>query len=88
MKINKNILELRLKHDLSKQEFCEIVGVNRRTLDRWESGERLPDLQSTRAIVDKFYVTDVYEFIFGKRYENKRALTKIKKNAKQNLCRL
>lgn len=85
MKINRNILELRLKYDLSKEEFCEIVGVNRRTLERWESGDRMPDLHSVRAIVDKFYITDLYEFIFGKRYEKQRALTEIKTNAKQNL---
>lgn len=77
MIISKNITKLREEHGMTKQEFCDLVGINRRTLERWEKGDRTPDLRSARAIIDKFYITDVYTFLFGKRYE-KRKLTEVK----------
>ncbi len=77
--VGKNIIKLRKSFGLTKMEFCDIIGVNRRTLERWESGERVPDLRRARVIIDKFYIQDVYTFMFGRRYEYKRSLTKIKK---------
>lgn len=77
--VGKNIIKLREHFGLTKMEFCDIIGVNRRTLERWESGERVPDLRRARVIIDKFYIVDVYGFMFGRRYEYKRSLTKIKK---------
>lgn len=77
--VGKNIIKLREHFGLTKMEFCDIIGVNRRTLERWESGERVPDLRRARVIIDKFYIHDVYTFMFGRRYEYKRSLTKIKK---------
>ena len=77
--VGKNIIKLREEFGLTKMEFCDIIGVNRRTLERWESGERVPDLRRARIIIDKFYIQDVYTFMFGRRYEYKRSLTKIKK---------
>lgn len=77
--VGKNIIKLREHFGLTKMEFCDIIGVNRRTLERWESGERVPDLRRARVIIDKFYIQDVYTFMFGRRYEYKRSLTKIKK---------
>lgn len=77
MTISKNIIKLREKHQMSKEDFCELIGINRRTLERWESGERVPGLKHVRLIVDKLYIEDVYAFMFGKRYE-KRRLTEVK----------
>ena len=77
--VGKNIIKLRQEFGLTKMEFCEIVGVSRRTLERWETGQRVPDIKHSRIIVDKFYIEDVYTFLFGRRYEYKRSLTKIKK---------
>jgi transcriptional regulator with XRE-family HTH domain len=78
MTISKNITKLREEHNMTKQEFCDLVGINRRTLERWEKGDRNPDLHSVRAIIDKFYITDVYTFMFGKRYEKGARLTDVK----------
>ena len=78
MTISKNITKLREEHNMTKQEFCDLVGINRRTLERWEKGDRNPDLRSVRAIIDKFYITDVYTFLFGKRYEKGVRLTDVK----------
>lgn len=78
MLISRNIVNLREKHELSKEEFCKVVGVSRRTLDRWESGARVPTLKYVRVIVDKFYIENLYTFMFGRRYEYRR-LTSIKK---------
>lgn len=35
----------------SQGEFAERLGVNRKTVERWESGERLPDGQSLLALM-------------------------------------
>ena len=79
MRISKNIANLRHKHELEKEEFCTMLGINRRTLERWENGDRIPALKYVRMMVDKFYITDIYEFMFGRRYNYERRLTKIKK---------
>lgn len=76
--ISQNIRSLRETHVLTKGEFCEMVGIDRRTLERWERGERIPDLKHVRIIVDKFYIDDLYTFMFGKRYEKRRSLTDVK----------
>lgn len=78
MIISKNITKLREEHDMTKQEFCDLVGINRRTLERWEKGDRNPDLHSVRTIIDKFYITDLYTFMFGKRYQKGARLTEVK----------
>ena len=78
MTISKNIIKLREKHNLDKMQFCEIVGISRRTLERWENGDRIPELRNVRTIIDKFYITDVYTFLFGKRYEKGTRLTSVK----------
>lgn len=78
MLISRNIVKLRERHELSKEEFCKVIGVSRRTLDRWESGARVPTLKYVRVIVDKFYIENLYTFMFGRRYEYRR-LTSINK---------
>jgi transcriptional regulator with XRE-family HTH domain len=78
MLISRNIVKLRERHELSKEEFCKVIGVSRRTLDRWESGARVPTLKYVRVIVDKFYIENLYTFMFGRRYEYRR-LNSIKK---------
>lgn len=56
-----------------------MLGINRRTLERWERGDRVPSLKYVRMMVDKFYITDIYEFMFGRRYNYERRLTQVKK---------
>lgn len=78
MKISKNIIKLREKHNLDKMQFCEIVGISRRTLERWEKGERVPELKYIKVIVDNFYISDVYKFMFSDRFEKSKGLTQVK----------
>lgn len=40
-----------LRGKATQGEFAECVGVNRKTVERWESGERLPDGQSLLALM-------------------------------------
>ncbi len=37
-----NIKEFRKKHNLSQRKLAELLQVNPRTVQKWESGERVP----------------------------------------------
>lgn len=40
-----------LRGSATQSEFAERLGVNRKTVERWEAGERLPDGQSLLALM-------------------------------------
>lgn len=50
----KRILELRNKAGLTREQFCNQTGISTRTLQRYEYGEREPNL-STLITFAKFY---------------------------------
>lgn len=50
----KRILELRNKVGLTREQFCNQTGISTRTLQRYEYGEREPNL-STLITFAKFY---------------------------------
>ena len=43
-----------LRGDISQAEFAERIGVDRKTVVRWEGGERLPDGKSLLALMQVF----------------------------------
>lgn len=47
------IKQYRLKHKLSQRELAEELGVNVRSVQRWESGERTPH-PMTLKLLEKF----------------------------------
>ena len=50
----KRVLELRNKAGLTREQFCNETGLSTRTLQRYEYGEREPNL-STLITFAKFY---------------------------------
>ena len=42
-KIGSFIKELRQSHSLTQEELAQILGVNHRTVSRWETGKNMPD---------------------------------------------
>ena len=40
-----NIREMRTQHGLTQKQLAELIGVTTRTVERWESGDRVPSPQ-------------------------------------------
>ena len=49
-----------LRGDISQAEFAERLGVDRKTVVRWEAGERLPDGKSLLALMQVFAASASY----------------------------
>lgn len=45
----------RTRGELTQAEFAERLGVDRKTVVRWESGDRMPDGESLRALWNHFH---------------------------------
>jgi transcriptional regulator with XRE-family HTH domain len=71
-----NIKRLRLDYGLTQVELAKSLKVSVRTLRRWESGDRLPLISDVKKIIDKYYIDDVYELVYGPR---KKAFIEIPK---------
>lgn len=56
-KLGKKLRQLRLERRLSQQEVANFVGIHFATLARYESGERLPDVNMLKKLADFFGVT-------------------------------
>lgn len=63
--ISENLYQLRKSLDLPVKAFCAKIGVGRRTYARWESGQRIPDLERLKVIIDMFEIKDIYSFCYG-----------------------
>jgi len=47
---NQAIKELRLKMDMSQEDFAHLIGVKLQTISRWELGKTIPGLQAKRKL--------------------------------------
>ena len=52
-----NMLQLRKLHNLTQEDVAEKVGVSRRAVAKWESGETMPDLEKSRLLAETFGVS-------------------------------
>ena len=68
-KIGKFIAECRKKKNLTQEELSEKLGVNSRSISRWENGNCLPDL-SLLPLISKELNISINELMTGK-YLNK-----------------
>lgn len=64
--IGKFIASLRKEKQLTQEQFAEILGVNNRTVSRWENGHNMPDL-SLLPIISEQLEVDIAELISGRR---------------------
>lgn len=55
--INTRIVSLRKDAGLSQQQFADALNLSRRTVSLWETGRRVPDLQSALLLADYFHTT-------------------------------
>lgn len=67
--IGKFIASLRKEKELTQEQLAEILGVNSRSVSRWENGYCMPDLSLMEMISAEFGVS-VSELLSGKRQSN------------------
>jgi transcriptional regulator with XRE-family HTH domain len=68
--IGQRIQNLRKDYKITQVKFAEKIGISVRTLHRWETGDRLPTIDILKNIFDIFEITDIYEFMYGKKVKN------------------
>ena len=66
MSIGTTIKRLRRERDITQEQLAEQMGVSRRTVSRWETGNNLPDL-SVIVELAEFYDVDLNEIFHGER---------------------
>lgn len=64
--IGRFISELRREKKLTQEQFAEKLGVNNRTVSRWENGHCMPDLSLLSIIADELGVS-ISELLNGRR---------------------
>lgn len=62
--MNKKIKQLREAHGLSQRELANRIGVNASAVNRWESGEKKPELTNLVRLADVFEVT--LDYLLGR----------------------
>jgi transcriptional regulator with XRE-family HTH domain len=75
--IGQRIQDLRKDYKITQVKFAEKIGISVRTLHRWETGDRLPTIDILKNIFDIFEITDIYEFMYGKKVKNNIQLHQI-----------
>lgn len=55
--IHTNLIHLRKLYQYTQEDVARKVGVSRQSVAKWESGESLPDLDSTKALAKLYHVT-------------------------------
>ena len=55
--IHTRIVSLRKDAGLSQQQLADELNLSRRAVCLWETGRRVPDLQSARLLADYFHTT-------------------------------
>ena len=68
-KIGRFLKQLRMEKQLTQEKLSETLGVSRRTVSRWETGNNLPDL-SILVELAEFYDVDLKEIFAGERNQN------------------
>lgn len=66
MKIGHFLQILRKEKGLTQEQFAEKIGVTRRTVSRWETGNNMPDLDILIELSD-FYAVGLREILNGER---------------------
>ena len=57
MSVNNMINKLRTRANLSQEQFAELFGVSRQSVQKWESGNSLPELDKLIKIAKHFDIT-------------------------------
>ena len=69
-KIGKFIAELRKEKNITQEELADILGVNVKSISRWENGKTMPDL-SLLSILSRKLNVEISELLNGRRMTKK-----------------
>ena len=70
IKTGELLRKLRKEKGLTQEQLAEHIGVSRRTISRWETGNNMPDLSVLIELAD-FYDVDIREIFDGERKSEK-----------------
>lgn len=62
--LNENLYQFRKEKGISQEELGNLVGVSRQAVYKWESGERMPDINNLNALCEVFD-KNIEDFIEG-----------------------
>lgn len=65
-KIGKFIAEMRKAKGLTQEELAEKLGVNNRTISRWENGENMPDISLYKPLCEILKIS-IEELVNGEK---------------------
>jgi transcriptional regulator with XRE-family HTH domain len=71
--IGKFIADLRKQNNMTQEKFAEILGVNSRSVSRWENGRCMPDLSLLQTIAEELGVS-VTELLNGRKSTNEELI--------------
>lgn len=77
--IGKFISELRKNKKITQEELAEKLGVNNRTISRWETGNNMPDVSLYKPLCDELNIT-INELLSGKKLSEKEYQEKLEEN--------
>ena len=77
--IGKFISELRKSKKITQEELAEKLGVNNRTISRWENGNNMPDVSLYKPLCDELNIT-INELLSGKKLSEKEYQEKLEEN--------
>ena len=71
-RVGKFIADLRREKNLTQEQLAEILGVNNRSVSRWENGHCMPDLSLLEIIAEELSVS-ILELLEGRRMKEESA---------------
>lgn len=77
--IGKFISELRKNKKMTQEELAEKLGVNNRTISRWENGNNMPDVSLYKPLCEELDIT-INELLSGKKLNAKEYQGKLEEN--------
>lgn len=80
VKIGKFIAQLRRGAGLTQEALGEKIGVNNKTISRWENGHYIPDLEMLQLLAQEFQVS-IQELLAGERLSDEDVRQKPEENA-------
>lgn len=70
IKIGEFIARKRKEQELTQMQFAELAGVSNKTVSKWETGARMPDVAILQDVCDVLKIT-VNEFLAGEEFTEK-----------------
>ena len=75
IKIGKFIAHKRKEQELTQIQFAELVGVSNKTVSKWETGSRMPDVEIIQDVCDVLKIS-VNELLAGEEFAEKEYIKK------------